>query len=210
MSHRCFSEPLSGRFRSAVGWRVALFGCAWLLFTVSSPAAAAEDLVGAVNFQEVIEVYDSIMNAPGSDPNTQVGPDPEEVRKLERELRKLKADYARERPGLSPEAKAAHEKRLTEKSAELQRLHSKTLKDVYDMARWRSPEILGARLGERIREYGEEHRYAVILDKERGDLLFQREGWSGPSSDPVEITGPLIEWLRHKEESARPARSPRP
>ncbi len=172
----------------------------WLL-----PAAAAVE-VAVVDTRTVVDAYYKIMNEPGLDPNTPIGPAPQELRKVEDELQRLKAQYARERAGLSPEAKAAYEKALLEKTAALQALYAKNWRDVVDVVKWRSPDILIPHLMDRIKEYALEQGFALVLNEQTGGALFRRDGWSGSSSDPIEVTQLLIDWLRRKEESARPPR----
>ncbi len=177
-----------------------------LVMAVSIIGAGGADTVAAVDPRKVVDAYYAIMNAPGFDPKTPIGPDPREVQKVERELQRLKEGYARQRAaGLGPEAKAAYEKQLLEKSAELQTLYSKNWKDVVDVVKWRSPEVLGLALFRRIAEYGQEKGLAVILNKETGGEMYRREGWAGSTSDPIDITQDLIEWLGQKEQAARPS-----
>lgn len=202
--HRFLLRQCSGFPRAVVAIPVVfLANVAFLLAVCALPVGGA-DKVAVVDTRVVVEAYYAIMAGPGLDPKTPVGPDPQEVRKVEKELDGLKAQYARERASLSPEAKGAFEKGLLEKTAALQALYAKKTRDMVDVVKWRSPDVLITRLKAQIQEYGREQGFALILEKQTGGALFQREGWSGPSSDPIDVTQPLIEWLRRKEESARP------
>lgn len=199
----------SRRPRAGIAVCMALLGKAAFLLVVWVLPAAGADKVAAIDSRAVVDAYYDLMAGPGLDPKTPIGPDPQEVRKAERELQRLKAQYARERTGLSPEAKAAYEKELLEKTAALQALYAKNTRDMVDLVKWRSPEVLISHLLSRIEEYGREQGFALILNRQTGGALFRREGWSGPSSDSIDVTQPLIEWLRKKEEAARPPRPAR-
>lgn len=183
---------------------LALFCGTVLLLLLRVLPAHGADTVAAVDARALSDAYYTIMNGPGLDPKTPIGHEPDEVLTAERELQRLKAEYASARAaGLSPEAKAAYEKKLLEKNAALQALYGKSWRDTVELVKWRSRELLVARLFNRIEQYAQEQGIALILNQENGNEMFRREGWSGASSDPIDITRPLIEWLRQKEESQR-------
>ena len=185
---------------------MALLGQVVFLLVVWVLPAGGADKVAVVDTRTVVDAYYNVMAGPGLDPKTPIGPDSQEVRKVENELQGLKAEYARQRAGLSPEAKATYEKALLEKSAALQALYAKNMRDMADLVKWRSPDVLIPHLMSRIEEYGREQGFALIVEQQTGGALYHREGWSGPPPDPIDVTQPLIEWLRRKEESARPPR----
>ena len=95
---------------SRAGVVMALLGHVAFLSVVWVLPVGGADKVAVVDTRTVVEAYYNIMAGPGLDPKTQIGPDPQEVRKVEDELQRLKAEYARQRAGLSPEAKATYEK----------------------------------------------------------------------------------------------------
>lgn len=202
---RFFHGERSGLPRAKVAIPTALLATIVLLVITWILPAGAADKVAVVDSRAVVDAYHDLMAGPWLDPKTPIGPDPQEVRKVERELQRLKAQYGRERAGLSPEAKAAYEKALLEKTAALQVLYAKNTRDIVDLVKWRSPEVLISHLLSRIEEYGREQGFALILNQQSGGALFRKEGWSGPSSDSIDVTQPLIEWIRRKEESARPS-----
>ena len=184
---------------------LGLFCGAVLLLLIRVLPAHGADTVAVVDARELSEAYYNIMNGPGLDPKTPVGHEPEVVLKAERELQRLKAEYASARAtGLSPEARAAYEKKLVEKNGALQALYGKSWRDTVELVKWRSRDLLVIRLLGRIEQYAQEQGIALILNQENGNEMFRREGWSGASLNPFDITQPLIQWLRQKEESERP------
>ncbi|PWB82226.1 MAG: hypothetical protein C3F08_00150 [Candidatus Methylomirabilota bacterium] len=203
------------RHRRQSGWRrgrlvLAAVLSVWLSGSVTASALAAEK-AGIVDSAALIRFYEELKVKPAVDPATQLGPGPEERKRAEAALDDARRAYAEARAHGSPEDKAAAQKRLQERVAALQTLYGKTAEDLRDVVKYRSPDILFAALRERIQTFGQEQGYDIIINRQTGKRMFQREGFSGADpAQPADITQELIGWIRQREEAAQPGQAPHP
>lgn len=165
---------------------------------------------GIVDSGELIRFYEQLMAGPAFDPKTPLGPSQEERGRAEAELDAAKRAYARARVDGNQEALAAAREVLREKTEALQVLYGKVTRDLRDVVKYRSRDILVGALRSRIQEFGLAQGFDIISNQQTGQPMFSREGFSGSPENPSDVTGELIEWIRQQEEAARSGRTTRP
>lgn len=196
------------RDRRRPGWRhgrliLAAVLSLWLSGPLTAPVLAAGK-AGIVDSRELIRFYQELMMGPALDPTTPLGPGPEERKRAEAALDEARQAYANARAHGSPEERAAAQRALQDKAAALQTLYRKTMEDFRDVVKFRSPEILFGTLRDRVQAFGREEGYDIIMNQQTGNPMFQREGFSGAPEHLIDITQELIDWIRRREEAARP------
>ncbi len=195
--------------RSTLG-RIAAVILVSLLAGLPAISAFGEGKAGTVDSGELIKFYEQLMAGPAFDPKTPLGPGQEERGRAEAELDAAKRAYARARTDGNQEALAVARDVLRQKTEALQTLYGKTTQDLRDVAKYRSREILIGALRSRIQEFGQAQGFDIINNQQTGKPMFLREGFSGASDNPVDVTAEMIEWIRQQEEAARSGRATRP
>lgn len=163
-------------FRFGVGRGRVLW--AWvfvpaLVGATAAPPARADGKVGLLDFQHLLT---SLRAMEGGRVEGDVRPRSEEIERLDRELKHVKEQYARERPQLGPEARERYEREIFQRTEAIQRLYGEAARESLFKVRLRPVEEVRLDLERLIQRVGRERGFALILDDRDHRVLYRAEG----------------------------------
>ncbi len=170
------------------------WACFSILLAIAVASARAGGKVGLLDFQIVLS---TLRGMEGGRVEGEVRVRSQEIEALERELKRVKEDYARERPRLSLEQRERYEREILQRTEGIQNLHGEAVKEAMFKIRLRPVEGVRAELEGLIQRFARENNFALILDSKDRRVLYRAEGADGETKakEEVDITRTLLELL---------------
>jgi hypothetical protein len=157
------------------------------------PAAGSEPMIGLVDLDHLVTSARGMLGGRVVGEITDHTP---KIEALERELRSIKEEYARERGRLDAEARARYEGEIVRRTEEIQRLHAETFREAQFKVRLRARDAIQADVEAMIRRYGRDRGFALIMSRRGGRVLYSADGSQETTAgEQIEITGNLLQML---------------
>lgn len=175
---------------------------------------ATEERVAIVDLAAAVKAHQAFLLGPTETSDELTPTEQEAVVAQQRKLRRLQERFFREKNRLSEAERTAMQEQVRQEIVALQELYSRHTRALFERQKWSATDNVVQHLRERVREFGQERKLSLLLDRSDRQILYRDPALTPETPtaavDPaqtVDLTQALIDWLREKDRSLAPTGS---